>query len=248
MFDLHCHMLPNIDDGPESLDEAVQIARIAVANGITHTVLTPHIHPNRYNNDRVSIHQAYKRFKQTLEYEGISLALTIAAEVRIGLETLHMIQEDLVPWLGYLNGYKLLLLEFPHSHIPIGSNRIIKWLLARKVRPVIAHPERNKHVIRDINKIEPFVHMGCLLQVTAGSLTGNFGPFAKKRALELLKRGWVFLLATDAHNTTVREPDLEPGRAIAETIIGARESWKLVSDNPVYILAGRTYQTQKAII
>lgn len=246
MIDLHCHMLPNIDDGPESLSEALQMARIAVANGIVRTVVTPHIHPGRYENTRMSIHSAYVQFRESVEREGIRLNLHMAAEVRIGPEALRLIQQNHIPWLGVLEGYRVLLLEFPHSHIPPGSDKLVQWCLARKILPLIAHPERNKYVLRDLDKIKPFVEMGCLLQVTAGSLTGNFGPVAKQRAYQLLERGWIYLLATDAHNTTVRIPDLESGRAAAAAIVGDRSSWKLVRDHPNQLLAQVTVPTTQA--
>ena len=236
MIDIHCHMLPGIDDGPEALDESIEMARLAVANGITEAVVTPHIHAGRYENTRESVGKATRQLQQCLQANGIVLRLRGAAEIRIGPELMTMVEAQQVPWLGSLDGYQLVLLEFPHSHIPPGSDKLVKWCLARKIRPVIAHPERNKDVIRNLEKITPFVKLGCLLQVTAGAVAGGFGPQARKRARQLLKRGWVSFLASDAHNTDYRIPDLEPGRAEAAAIVGEEESWRLVRDNPREIL------------
>ena len=132
-----------------------------------------------------------------------------------------------------------MLLEFPHSHIPTGSDRMVAWLLAHDVRPMIAHPERNKEVIRKFEKILPFVELGCLLQVTAGSVAGRFGPLALQRATELLEHGFVHVLASDAHNLDVRYPELETGRAAAERIVGSAASWRLVRDTPHEISRSR---------
>jgi len=236
MIDIHCHMLPGIDDGPEALDESIEMARLAVANGITEAVVTPHIHAGRYENTRESVGKATRQLQQCLQDNGIVLRLRGAAEIRIGPEFMTMVEAQQVPWLGSLDGYQLVLLEFPHSHIPPGSDTLVKWCLARKIRPVIPHPERNKDVIRNLEKITPFVKLGCLLQVTAGAVAGGFGPQARKRARQLLKRGWVSFLASDAHNTDYRIPDLEPGRAAAAAIVGEEESWRLVRDNPREIL------------
>ncbi len=236
MIDIHCHMLPNIDDGPESLDESLQMARLAVENGIEYTVVTPHIHPGRYDNDRATIREKYTSFKNALEEANVPLQLGMAAEVRIGPELLEMSQDNRIPWLGELDDHHLLLLELPHSHIPVGSDKLIQWCLGHKIRPVIAHPERNKDVIRNVNAIAPLVELGCLLQVTAGSVAGGFGFYAKRRARQLLKRGWVHFLASDAHNTKYRIPNLEPGRAAAAKIVGEQESWNLVHHNPKRIL------------
>jgi protein-tyrosine phosphatase len=144
----------------------------------------------------------------------------MAAEIRIGPELVTMVEMQQMPFLGNLDGYRLLLLELPHSHIPLGSDKLVKWCLQRNIRPVIPHPERNKDVLHDIEKIAPLVKLGCLLQVTAGAVAGGFGPQAEKRARQLLKRGWVSFLASDAHNAEHRIPDLEPGRATAAKYIG----------------------------
>jgi len=236
MIDIHCHMLPGIDDGPEGVEESIEMARIAVANGITEVVVTPHIHPGRYENTRDSIARSTQRFQQCTQDHGIALRLRMAAEIRISPELIAMVEARQVPWLGNLDGYQLLLLEFPHSHIPPGSDKLVNWCLQRKVRPVVAHPERNKDVIRNLEKITPFVKLGCLLQVTAGAVDGSFGPQARKRARQLLERGWVTFLASDAHNTRYRIPDLESGRAAAASIVGEAESWRLVRENPQQIL------------
>jgi protein-tyrosine phosphatase len=241
MIDIHCHMLPGIDDGSESLDESLEMARLAVANGITESILTPHIHAGRYANTRETVYKATRQFQQCLQENGIALRVRMAAEIRIGPELMSMVEAQQVPFLGTLDGYQLVLLELPHSHIPLGSEKLVMWCLERNIRPVIPHPERNKDVIRDIEMIAPLVKLGCLLQVTAGAVVGGFGPQAKKRARQLLKRGWVSFLASDAHNTQHRIPDLEPGRAAAAKYIGEGESWRLVRENPAKILYGTSH-------
>jgi len=232
MIDLHCHLLPGIDDGPASMDEALAMARMACSNGLQKAVVTPHIHPGRYENTRRSIEGAVADFSSELERLAIPLAIGFAAEVRISPEIMTAVESGEMPYLGEHEGYEILLLEFPHSHIPVGAEQMVAWLLERRVRPMIAHPERNKDVIRHLEKIAPFVEMGCLLQVTAGAVAGSFGAAAMQRARELLERGWVTILASDAHNLDVRCPALEPGRAAAEAIVGTSASWALVRDMP----------------
>ena len=187
MIDIHCHMLPGIDDGPEGLDESLEMARLALANGITESILTPHIHVGRYANTRESLAEATRQFQQCLQDNGIALRVRMAAEIRIGPELMTMVEAQQVPFLGTLDGYQLVLLELPHSHIPLGSDKLVKWCLQRNIRPVIPHPERNKDVIRDIEKIAPLVKLGCLLQVTAGAVAGGFGPQSRRRAAPTAK-------------------------------------------------------------
>ncbi|MDD5035708.1 MAG: capsular biosynthesis protein [Methylococcaceae bacterium] len=237
MLDLHCHLLPGIDDGPTTLAEALSLARLAVANGISKSVVTPHIHPGRYENDIHTIRTAYLRFQAELERENIPLQLGMAAEVRIGAEILPMLSSGLLPFLGVKDDKQVILLEFPHSHIPPGSEKLIAWLMDRDILPMIAHPERNKSIIRDLEKMLPFVEMGCLFQVTAGSLAGDFGEWAQERAEQMLGRGWVSILASDAHNLQPRPPNLEPGRAAAARLVGEQESWRLVRDVPHQLTA-----------
>lgn len=238
MVDLHCHLLPGIDDGPETLEDALELARHAVANGIEKSVVTPHILPGRYDNTLPGIRDAAAQFRAELAERSIPLELGYAAEVRIGPEVMSLADGELLPTLGSMDGHKIVLLEFPDSHILPGSDKLVAWLLGRKIRPLIAHPERNKEVMRDINTIAPFVQMGCWLQITAGSVYGVFGPRCQERSRELLERGWVTALASDAHPMPTRMPELERGRAAAEAIVGEAESWRLVRERPAAITAG----------
>jgi len=229
MIDVHCHFLPGIDDGPETLEQSLELARIAVDDGIKKSVVTPHIHVGRYDNDRASIRRHVHAFRMALGRHDIPLDIDFAAEVRIDPEIMPMIEDGRVPYLGRVDGYDILLLEFPHSHIPLGSDKLVDWLLARRIRPMIAHPERNRDVMRDFERITPFIEQGCLLQVTAQSVAHGFGDKAYERAVQLLERDWVTLLGSDAHNARFRPPVLSAGRAAAAEIIGEVAAWQLVS-------------------
>jgi len=232
MIDLHCHLFPGIDDGPRELSDSIELTKLAVENGITHAVVTPHITPGRYDNDLFSISTAYQAFKQALiDYE-IKLNIGMAAEVRLGPEIFTLFDEERLPFLGEFEGRKVLLLEFPHDHIPPGSDKMVKWLFDHNIVPMIAHPERNRDIIRKISKLQPFVETGCLLQITASSLVGNSGPQAEQCAMTILEKGWVTILASDAHNLHKRLPEIEPGRAVVEEILGKEASWKMVRDIP----------------
>ncbi len=236
MIDLHCHLLPGIDDGPVTLDEALALARTAVANGIRKSVVTPHIQPGMYDNERENIAVSVESFRKAVNEAGIPLEIGMAAEVRIGAEILGMVAEERIPYLGSWQGQKVLLLELPHSHIPPGSDKLVKWLLDRGIRPMIAHPERNKDIIRDFNRIAPFVQLGCLFQITAGSVAGDFGPYARERAEQFLHNGWVTILASDAHNLGARPPRLDHGRDAAARIVGEEAAWGMVREVPEKII------------
>jgi protein-tyrosine phosphatase len=115
-----------------------------------------------------------------------------------------MVESVEIPFFGEVNDEKVFLLELPHSRVPTGSDKLIQWLLDRKIRPMIAHPERNKDIMRKLDKIQPFVQMGCLFQLTSGSIAGSFGESALETSRNLLEMGCVTVIASDAHNLAHR--------------------------------------------
>lgn len=232
MIDLHCHLLPGIDDGAPDLETALELARMAVAEGITHVVCTPHIHPGRYDNTPQTIADALAVFTAGLRNAGIHLQVAAAAEVRFDMEIMLGVANGSVPFLGEWQGRKVLLLEFPHGELPFGAERLTKWLLQRNILPMIAHPERNKAVMRQPSRLKPFIEQGCLLQVTASSVTGHFGDAAQEVAHALLAEKQVTILASDAHNIKHRPPALRDAMQHAARIVGDLAAQKLVVDTP----------------
>jgi len=237
MIDLHSHLLPGVDDGATCLEDSLKLVNIAVEDGITHSVITPHIHLNRYDNDTASIQAAFQLLQQALVERNIPFRIAFAAEVRIDPAILTMIDANRIPFLGELNGYKILLLEFPHSGILPGSIKFIEHLLARNIRPMIAHPERNKAVLDQLDKIAPMRMAGALLQVTGRSIAGGFGPYAKQRATEMLDRDWVDIVATDAHNLAHRPPVSSDAYAIVKAQYGDARAEALFCKTPAAISA-----------
>ena len=232
MYDIHCHLLPEIDDGSPDLEYSLAMARFAQAHGTTHMVVTPHIHPGRYNNDKAIIEATFLRFKQAVADDGLKLQLGMAAEFRLSAEVLTLFAEKRIPFLGETDGISTLLLELPHDQVPPGSENLVDWLAARKCRAMIAHPERNKEIMRNPERLRPFLDRDCLTQVTAGSLVGRFGQTAQAIAEQLLTEGKVDVLATDSHNLKHRTPDLSEGYRRAVELIGEEAATKLVVDNP----------------
>jgi protein-tyrosine phosphatase len=238
VIDLHCHYLPGIDDGAQALEESLDLARAAVAAGINTAVMTPHVHPGRYDNRGSSIRKLCVAFQRVLDHKGIPLDVRVGGEVRISAEILPMVEAGEIPFLGSLDGYRIMLLEFPHSHLLVGADRLISWLLARRIRPLIAHPERNKDVMRNVDKLEPFVQMGCLLQLTGGSIVGQFGKSALECAQKLIERGWATVVATDAHNLKHRPPNLDLAYKTLVELGGESFARELTVDTPGRIVAG----------
>ncbi|WP_028240736.1 tyrosine-protein phosphatase [Stutzerimonas azotifigens] len=232
MIDLHNHLLPGIDDGAPDLETALALARAAVQDGFTHLVCTPHIHPGRYDNTPASISAAKAEFEAGLQRHGIALKVAAAAEVRFGMELMVGINQNAIPFLGEWQGNKVLLLEFPHGEIPFGAERLTQWLLQHNITPMIAHPERNKGLMRTPSRLKPFLEQGCLLQVTAASVAGSFGPAAQSLAHALLEQGVVAILASDAHNLVHRPPKMTEGMQHAARIVGEHQAEALVKHTP----------------
>ncbi|MGH1373378.1 MAG: tyrosine-protein phosphatase [Cellvibrionaceae bacterium] len=236
MLDLHCHLLPKIDDGPKDMAAALDLARQAVADGVTHSVVTPHIHHGRWENSIAGISAAVDEFRLALADASIPLTIDFAGEVRIGPEILSMLPNGEIPFLGEWDGKRVMLLEMPHSHILPGTEKIVAWLLKHDVLPMIAHPERNKDVMRKLEKLDQLIELGCLFQVTAGSVAGQFGDLAQERAIQLLERGAVTILASDAHHVDRRPVNLSAGRDAAAEVVGDVEALRLVEGNPRLII------------
>ncbi len=232
MIDLHCHLLPGIDDGPQTLEDALAMARLAVANGITEARVTPHLHVGRWENDLASIEKEVQAYRRALADSGIPLQIGFAAEVRASYDIIPLIEAGRVPFLGTQDGYSVMLLELPHNEVPVGIDKLVSWLMGRRIRPMIAHPERNKDILRDASKLLPFIREGCFVQLTADAVAGEFGEQAARRSAEFLEEGWVTVLASDAHDTVSRPPRMAPGRDAAARIIGDEAARKLVEDNP----------------
>jgi protein-tyrosine phosphatase len=236
MIDLHAHFLHGIDDGAQTLSESLELARAAVADGITATAMTPHIHPGRFDNLKSHIVTHVAAFQLALQEAHIPLRVFPGAEVRLGVESLDQLLAGEVPFLGSVNGCQVLLLEFPHSHIPVGAQQFVNKLLSLNIRPLIAHPERNKSVMDDPRRIHPYVEAGCWLQLTAGSITGEFGTAAKKAALGLLDDDWAHLVATDAHNLSARPPKLSTARQAVAQRLGEDVAQLMFHTRPARIL------------
>jgi len=158
--------------------------------------------------------------------------------VRISPEICHLIGDEQMPFFISEQGKKSILLELPHSHVPPGSDKMISWLSNHGVEAILAHPERNKAMIKNIDKVKEFVDLGCKLQLTSGSISGRFGEPVRAFSYELLQRNWVDIIASDAHNLQFRTPELIPGRNGAAQVVGDDNAQSMISETPWSIVGG----------
>lgn len=209
MIDLHSHILAGIDDGASTLEESIALARAFVRNGISHAVCTPHIHFGRFDNNLQSISHALRQLQAALYDQNIELAICFAAEVRFDIEIMQAVENSTLPFVGDWRGERVLLLELPHGEFPIGAEKLTQWLIDQNIRPMIAHPERNKGIQAKPDKLSPLLEQGCLMQLTAASVTGDFGKSAEDMALSLIRTRKATVIATDAHHIKRRPPMLK---------------------------------------
>lgn len=220
MIDIHSHILPNVDDGVQNIDDALKMLRIAAQDGVKSQVLTPHIQIGRFDNNLAKLMKHFEILQGIAAIEEISIKLHLAAEVHICSEIMTMVTQNTLPWLGTWNGQNCFLLELPANDIPAASNKLIHWLRSRHIIPIIVHPERNRVFQEKPAKLQAFLDAGCPLQITSSSIIGDFGKQAKQFAIELLHAGKVELMASDCHDLKKRPPNLSIGINKAGRIIG----------------------------
>ncbi len=230
MIDIHCHMLPSIDDGAVNLETALCMAQMAAEDGITKTVCTPHIYPGVFDNNKQIIQKAVEAFSQQVSDAGIPLELCFAADTHMVPDLIEGIKSDRIPTI---NGSRYLLFEPPHKIAPPGFERFVFNLLTAGIIPVITHPERLDWIDTHYESFINAAQKGAWLQVTAGAVCGKFGRKAKYWAERMLDEGVVHVLATDAHNINHRPPILSEGCIAAERWLSKEEVKRLVYDRPL---------------
>ncbi len=232
MIDIHNHIIPAIDDGPETLEQSLELLRLAEANDIQRMVCTPHMHPGRYDNDITTIAPAFDELVNHVRDVGIGIQLAMGAEVRFSDELMIQLRNERIPMIGEWDGYDCLLLEMPHQNIPMGIEHMLEWLARQQVRAVIAHPERNKELMAYPERIFPLIERGALLQVTAGSIPGSFGEKAQTAARWLLDHELVQFVASDAHHAKRRPPAIKAAAEVLDEWYGKGVRDQLTLTNP----------------
>ncbi len=202
MIDLHCHILPGVDDGAASLQESLSMAEQAIAQGITHLLCTPHHNNGRYENEKSSVIAAVHHLQNALDERNLPLTLLEGQEVRVTGELITAIEKDHLLFTDITDTY--LLLEFPTQDVPAFSESLFFELRTLGKVPVIVHPERNAIFREDPNRLIPFLEMGCLAQLTAPSIVGIFGKQIQKTAHEMVTHNLVQMVASDAHGISKR--------------------------------------------
>jgi protein-tyrosine phosphatase len=233
MIDLHCHLLPGIDDGSPDLATSIGMARLAVADGITTTACTPHIYPGLYENSGPDIRQRVQAMREALSREQVGLNLVVGADAHLVPEMLSGLKSQRVPTL---NGSRYFLLE-PSHHVapPRFKESVFETIIAGYV-PVITHPERLTWIADHYAAFKELVRQGAWMQITSGALIGKFGKNARYWAERFASDGLIHIIASDGHTTGRRSPIMAEGRDALVRLVGERESGLCTLGRPQAIL------------
>ena len=233
MVDLHCHILPGIDDGPPTMEESLAMAESAIEDGITHVIATPHS-SSEYHFDFARVRGLRDELQSRI---GGKLQLATGCDFHLDPENLKSLRKD--PSFYCLNQGDYLLVEFNEISIPPGLDQTLHEMQLSGVRPVITHPERNRILRAHPERLKKWVRQGCFIQVTGGALTGSFGPAAQKDAQQWIREGLVHFVASDAHNTRTRPLRLQPAYDAVLRQFGEEKARALFLDNPLAAFEGR---------
>jgi len=238
MIDVHAHILPGIDDGPETMSDALRMARSACDSGVSRLIVTPHsnirgIFENYYED--TLIHH-FHNFEAELIKENINLQVMLGMEVYATEEVPELLQKGR---LTTLNQSRYLLLEFGFHEDILFIDFLIKELMHRGIVPVIAHPERYPYIQKHPDMIYRWLELGCSIQINKGSIMGSFGFRARDTALYLLEYHLVSMIASDAHSPSLRTTELTGIYSYLKSRYSEAYATLLLHDNPERVIENR---------
>ena len=236
MTDIHAHILPGVDDGAATLDEAVDMMCLAAEAGTTRIIATPHS-DLRYRFDPQVCQELVSRLR---EASAGGPTVSLGCEVHLTVENVGRVVEN--PQMYTLNGGDCLLLELPDSISPAKAEPAIQALENAGLRVIIAHPERNRYIQKHPTYAERLVELGCFLQLTARSLDGGFGSAAASASSYLLKHRLAHFVSSDAHGAKARRPGLSAVYERISRLYGQAAAQLLTTQNPDAVLSGMAIQ------
>lgn len=231
MIDLHCHLLPDIDDGPADWDTSLRMIRMARADGVRAAITTPHWNGLADGADRATAR--FDECVRRIAEQQLDFQLHLGQEVILVPELVDALRSGRALTLA---GSSYVLLETAQLEHGSFHHQALFQLQTAGYRIVLAHPERVRSWHRSWDTLRELIDRGCYVQLNAGSLSGGFGSDVRRAAEELLRRGWVSLLASDAHSETARPPGLSDARARASELMGEAGAERLVQENPARVL------------
>jgi protein-tyrosine phosphatase len=233
MVDLHCHILPGVDDGPQDMELSLEMARAAIEAGTTHLVATPHANTEYffdYPRIRSLCHQLQKEV-------GDKLQLTTGCDFHLNPENLVSLKSQSPRFC--INQKNYLLVEFNEIAIPPAADQTLHEIQLQQIRPIVTHPERNKLLRLRPERLANWARKGIYAQVTGGALTGRFGPQALENAMRWIGAGMIHFVSSDAHNMSSRPISLQGAYEVVEKEFGEETARALFVENPMAAYEGK---------
>lgn len=236
MIDLHTHILPGIDDGVKTMDDAVEFARVAAADGVHTIVATPHYREGFYMNPRTEVLAGVAALNARLRQERLSIAVLPGAEVHVSADIIERVKSGHAPTLAD-NG-RTVLFELSMSQYPVDLENLVFHMRLAGLQVLFAHPERIRYFQDDVSRYEAVIHLGAYGQITTGSITGTFGEDIEEFSEQLVRKRLVHVVASDAHNTRGRPPVMTAALDRMSGWIGHDVARRMADDIPKAFLAG----------
>ncbi|NIP39090.1 MAG: tyrosine protein phosphatase [Candidatus Dadabacteria bacterium] len=229
LIDIHCHVLPGIDDGPSDWQQSLEMARAAVDHGISTIISTPHwIKGTSWQPSADTVLNKISELTELLSKEKIDLHILPGMEIGIIENLAELIKSGQVLTLA---GSSYVLIEIPYISLPFGLEEIIFEIVSAGYMPVLAHPERNKELHAEPERILDLIDRGALAQITTGSLCGDWGDGAKNCSEQFAKMEAIFSVASDGHSAVSRPPDMQSGLKALENLVGKQKVAKILSNS-----------------
>lgn len=232
MFDIHYHLLFDVDDGPRTIEESLALAEASLSEGVTHIVATPHA------NDRFPFRPEVNRQRLAMLNERLAARLTLGlgCDFHLSYENIDDLRANHTKYT--INGTRYLLVEFPDFGIPINISDIFYEMMLAGIVPIITHPERNPTILANPHRLAEWIRGGCLVQVTAGSLLGRFGRKPERMTRELIRKNWVHFISSDAHSVKWRFPAMRGAYDLLKSCFDQATADRLCVANPRAVFLG----------
>lgn len=240
MIDIHCHILPGIDDGPTEWEESLAMCEMAVKDGIRTIVATPHVNNGSYFNSKEKIIEKIEELRERINGR-VELEILIGADTHVSFDLVDRLQSKEIPTI---NNKNYILLELPHELLPPNLESFIFDLKVMGITPIITHVERTLWIKRKFEELKKLIQKGALLQITAMSITGEFGRSAQQWSEKLLKENLVHIIASDGHSINGRPPILSRALNAASSIVGRDDAYAMVNDTPLKVIKGEELRSK----
>jgi protein-tyrosine phosphatase len=246
LIDIHCHILPGLDDGPETIEESLAMCRIASEDGITAIVATPHFKPGVYSAISQEVFEKTAQLQEAADREGLKVRIVPGADVAVTPELPGHLRS--IGHLSINRAMRYFLAELPPDSVPPRWEDFLLSIRRSGIVPILTHPERNPWFLRHSDALYQYVRSGGMVQLTGMSLTEGSPEEVKAYCLFLLKNNLAHVIASDGHSPVERRPVLSAARAVAESVLGKEHARRLVVDNPLAIIEGRPVQLAEPLV